>query len=119
MNGTMARAARGLDELRRAAAEAVYTEEVSPDHYADFRQPRRSRRAQDPSASRHYDRASLEALPSAVVWLTLTEAAEETGLSPGWCRALNKLRNDLQAIALVRWGCCQECPPNKQNQGFT
>ncbi len=67
-------------------AGRVETQEVQKDYYADYDSRGRLVGFEILNASKHYQDYSLSSLPSPVEWLTLAEAAKESGLSPGTLR---------------------------------
>lgn len=68
------------------AVKSARTQELAPDFYADFDRRGRLIAIEVLYASRHYPRAVLASLDSGVEYLTLREAAKESGLSAGTLR---------------------------------
>ncbi len=66
----------------------VGTKELDADHNADYDSRGRLVALEVLNASRHYKRAALERLPNPVEWLTLAEAAAESGLQADTLRSL-------------------------------
>jgi uncharacterized protein YuzE len=72
----------------------VLTRRLTADHHLDFDSRGRLVGIEVLHASRHYPRTTLERLPNGVEWLTLEEAARESGL------AASTLRNQINAQRL-------------------
>lgn len=80
-------------ELGEKPHGRVRTKRLTTDHRADFDARGRLTGIEILNASQHYPRLTLERLPSGAEWLTLTEAAKESGLKAGTLRVqINKGR---------------------------
>lgn len=62
------------------------TKELAPNVFADWDDRGRLMRLEILNASRFYDRTELEQLGRAVTWLSLIQAAKESGMSPAALR---------------------------------
>lgn len=77
--------------FRRGSGRTETKKIEIPDHFIEIDGRHRLVAMEILNASQHYDRKVLEQLPDGTEWLTLTEAAEESGLAPESIRSAIRL----------------------------